>query len=267
MLISVIIPSYQPKDYLWQCLDSLCAQSMPLAHFEVLLVLNGDIEPYRSQISSYISLHPLLNLNLIIADKPGVSHARNIGLSNAKGDFIAFIDDDDFVSPSYLSEMLAIIRNGSIPLSNIRSFIDSTGEEVTDYLNNSYNKNKNGVKSLWKASSHFAVPYLKLIPRDIALSRRFNERLTNGEDSLYMFAISHNFSNFKSTSPHAVYHRRIRQNSLNFNAPAKQLSQLPRAFCAYIAEWLRHPLAHNFIFFSSCILSIFRKAIEYTKKL
>ena len=53
MKISVIIPSYKPQEYLWQCLDSLCSQTFPKEDFELILVLNGCKEPYYEQIKAY----------------------------------------------------------------------------------------------------------------------------------------------------------------------------------------------------------------------
>lgn len=54
MKISVIIPSYKPRDYLFECLDSLSCQTFPHDEFEVVLILNGCKEPYISTINSYL---------------------------------------------------------------------------------------------------------------------------------------------------------------------------------------------------------------------
>ena len=54
MKISVIIPTYSPREYLWECLDSLCGQSFFRWDFEILLILNGTREPYYSFINEYI---------------------------------------------------------------------------------------------------------------------------------------------------------------------------------------------------------------------
>ena len=70
--ISVIIPSYKPQDYLWQCLDSICNQTFPKQDYEVILVLNGCNEPYNSQIKQYIGKHPDVGWNYIQTDNPGV---------------------------------------------------------------------------------------------------------------------------------------------------------------------------------------------------
>lgn len=81
MDISVIIPTYKPQSYIWECLDSLKNQTFAKERFEIILVLNGCREPYYSQIHAYIenNLHGY-NVNFIQTDQGGVSNARNIAL-------------------------------------------------------------------------------------------------------------------------------------------------------------------------------------------
>ena len=108
MEISVIIPTYKPQDYLWRCLDSLDGQTLAKDKFEVILVLNGCKEPYDGEIKNYAVNHSQLPLDYIQTDKGGVSNARNIGIDAANGDYITFIDDDDYVSPRYLEALLEV---------------------------------------------------------------------------------------------------------------------------------------------------------------
>lgn len=103
MKISVIIPTYKPQDYLWECLDSLVAQTFPKEDFEVILVLNGCHEPWNSTIREYIDTRMQgMNVNYMHTNQGGVSNARNIALDKVKGEYITFIDDDDLISPTYL---------------------------------------------------------------------------------------------------------------------------------------------------------------------
>ena len=99
MKISVIVPTFKPQAYLWECLNSLVAQTFAKDDFEVLLVLNGCLEPYKSERESYLAKNKdKINIRFISTETPGVSNARNIALDNAKGEYIAFFDDDDYVS-------------------------------------------------------------------------------------------------------------------------------------------------------------------------
>ena len=102
MKISVIIPTYKPGAYIWECLDSLRNQTLPKEDFELILVLNGCKDPYYSQIQEYIDKNLIgNNVNFIQTDTGGVSNARNIALDVAKGEYITFIDDDDYISASF----------------------------------------------------------------------------------------------------------------------------------------------------------------------
>ena len=98
MKITVIIPTYKPGSYLWKCLDSIKNQTFDKVDFELILVLNGCNEPYYTDIKKYIATNFIgYNINFIQTDVGGVSNARNIALDKAKGKYITFIDDDDFV--------------------------------------------------------------------------------------------------------------------------------------------------------------------------
>ena len=94
--ISVIIPTYKPDYYIWECLNSIVSQSLDKGNYEVFIILNGDKEPFFTEIESYLKNNNLNNFHLIYTQKKGVSNARNIGLDRAKGDYICFVDDDDF---------------------------------------------------------------------------------------------------------------------------------------------------------------------------
>lgn len=117
MKISVIVPTYKPMDYLWKCLDSLVAQTLLGSEWELLLVLNGCCEPWRTQIEKYIgSKMQGMNVVFVQTDTPGVSNARNIALDRARGEYIMFIDDDDYVSPQYLEELLKAASPDTVSL-------------------------------------------------------------------------------------------------------------------------------------------------------
>ena len=97
LLISVIIPTYKPKAYLWECLDSIANQTISSQNYEVIIVLNGCTEPWAGELEKYISSNMSgLNVNFVNCEEGGVSNARNIALNLAKGEYITFIDDDDY---------------------------------------------------------------------------------------------------------------------------------------------------------------------------
>lgn len=244
MKISVIVPTYKPQDYLWECLDSLYLQTFPREEFEVILVLNGCKESYDASIREYIAAHQELNWNYIQTDAPGVSNARNLALDSIRGEYVAFIDDDDFVSPTYLEELFSHAAADTISLCYPFAFNDGEPAiqlpyEITDAYEAYSGKGKLKASGVRK---FFSGPCMKLIPVSYIGNRRFDVRFKNGEDTLFMFLISDKMEWVDFTSRDAVYYRRFRSGS----AVTKKLS------VGYVAKncWERIK-AYSGIYFSA----------------
>ena len=101
-LVSVIVPIYKVENYLKQCVDSLICQKY--SNLEVILVDDGSpdgcgkiCDEYKEKDSRIIVIHK---------ENGGISSARNAGLEIAKGEYIVFIDSDDYVSDSFIYEMV-----------------------------------------------------------------------------------------------------------------------------------------------------------------
>ena len=101
-IISIIVPIYNGEDYLNKCLDSIINQSE--TNIEIVLVDNGSVdhsgeicEEYKAKDSRIVVVHQPNN---------GVSFARNTGIDIARGDFIGFVDADDWIEPNMYKELL-----------------------------------------------------------------------------------------------------------------------------------------------------------------
>ena len=153
MKVSVIIPSYKPQSYILDCLSSLSKQTFDKESFEIVIVLNGCNEPYKTNIINMISsLESKLIIHILQTDVPGVSNARNIGLDFANGDYICFIDDDDFVSSTYLEQLYAHASGEVISLCRPLSFIDGTFNFKPYNITKDYDR--------W-ANNHSKIPFQK----------------------------------------------------------------------------------------------------------
>lgn len=277
--ISIIIPTYKPQDYLWECLDSLNNQTFPKESFEVILVLNGCNEPYKSKIEQYVdSKMQDVNVVFIHTLQGGVSNARNIALDNAKSEYITFIDDDDFVSPTFLDDLYAKASYDSIVLCYPYAFDDGNVQQqlpyyITDVYEVCHKKLQSKLSS--KVRSFFSGPCMKLIPMNIIRERRFDVRLRNGEDTLFMFLISDRIKDIKFTTRNAIYYRRNRLGSaVNQVRSSKEIISSNmlqiKAYCNY---YIKSPLKYNFSFFLSrvggalraIILTLYRKIHENSK--
>ena len=218
--ISIIIPTYKPKQYLWECLDSICQQTIPKKDFEVVLVLNGCKEPYQNEINQYIGNHGDVNWNFIQTDKGGASNARNLALDNARGEFVTFMDDDDYVSPSFLQELYDVSDCETVGLSYAYAFKDGVVENqckyrVTETYDYCTEKGLNLLAS--RVRRYFSGPWMKLIPMNFIQDRRFNPNFHISEDCIFMFLISDKIKRVAFTSRNAIYYRRFRPDSISFS--------------------------------------------------
>ena len=258
MDISVIIPTYKPQWYLWECLDSLRHQTFPKVNFEVVLVLNGCLDPYDSLIREYMSGAKEINWKYIQTNQGGVSNARNIALNASTGEYITFVDDDDILSVTYLEELYSKATPVVISLCYPLSFREDLKHTESYYITSDYDRNAgNGPIPFQKAKKYFSGPVYKLIHKDVIGDRRFNVNFRNGEDSLFMFLISDRFKLVDFTSKNAIYYRRVRPNSatttaLSYSDVVKNRFHLIWAFSKIYVQAIR---TYSFSFYCSRILA------------
>ena len=248
MKISVIIPTYQPKEYLWQCLDSLSNQDFPKSDFEIIIVLNGCCEPWLSQIKDFISSRKA-NWVVLQTDEGGVSNARNTGLDIAKGEYVSFLDDDDYVSPNYLSLLYEAVAPDCIAVARPVAFYDNTGVIWKEYpITLLYEKNAyRKVVPPSKARRYFSGPCMKLIPMSFIQDRRFNPKFRIGEDGLFNYLISDNIKKVSFASPDAVYYRRYREGSalMTKRSRIEKLRNNSLLFKEELKIYLSNPLKYS----------------------
>lgn len=102
--LSIIVPVYNVERYLRQCLDSLVAQR--LKDYEIIVVNDGSPDGSQVIIDEFAAAYPQL-IRAFVKSNGGLSDARNYGLEYAEGEYIAFVDSDDYVSPDMYRDMLA----------------------------------------------------------------------------------------------------------------------------------------------------------------
>lgn len=111
--VSVIIPVYNVEDYIEKCLESVVNQT--LKEIEIIVVNDGTKDNSIKKIEKYFSDS---RIKIINKQNGGLSSARNAGLEIAKGEYISFIDSDDFIEEKMLEELYNESENADIVFSN-----------------------------------------------------------------------------------------------------------------------------------------------------
>ncbi len=183
--MSVIVPVYNVEKYLPRCIDSILSQTFK--DFELLLIDDGSPDNCGKICDEYAAK----DRRVRVFHKPngGVSSARNLGLDKACGDWITFIDSDDYVAVDYLEELASFKINSGAELVAISTKVGETEKSVT-LSNNQFSL----VFSKYKFVN-FCPPWGKLFVRELITKQnlRFNEKVRLGEDVmlvlLYLLSI------------------------------------------------------------------------------
>lgn len=256
--ISVIIPTYRPKSYIIECLDSVMNQTLDLIFYEVILVLNGSNEPYRSMLHGYAEKYK--NFKLLYEEPASVSNARNCGIKYAIGEYICFIDDDDVVSPNYLEELLKISTHDIIGVSNIHSFKSTIADWNDNFFACKTIHRHKYCNSLFRNRSILSFPVAKLIHRSIIANKMFDLRFKNGEDALFMTQISDRIQGFAFTDESACYFVRERSGSASrkYIDRRKILRDSILLIKTYISTYFSSPLKYSFLLFAARIPGVIK---------
>ncbi len=103
--VSVIIPCYNAEQYIDKCIDSIIGQTIGLESLEIILVDDASTDSTLEHLLRYESMYPEYIIVIPCKENRRQGTARNLGLSYASGDFIAWVDSDDWVEPDMYSRM------------------------------------------------------------------------------------------------------------------------------------------------------------------
>lgn len=209
--ISVIIPVYNAEKYLEQCISSIANQTMK--DIEILAINDGSTDNSLN-ILDQLSLQYKGILKIFNKENGGAGSARNIGLENAKGEFIKFVDADDYLIVDILEKMYTVAKEnnislvrgnyqtviGPLKLEDKCSWSDIKGSQIIDL-----SKNKNYIVT------EAANVGNKLISRDLIGDLRFPEK-TKWEDlAVIPVVIASSERLFHIDEP--VYNYRVNMNT------------------------------------------------------
>ena len=114
LLLSVVVPVYNVAPFLERCLASLAAQN--LDGMEIVLVDDGSTDDCPAILARYAAQYP--EMRVIRQDNGGLSAARNTGLDHIGGEYVAFVDSDDWIEPGYFRRLLDLARAKNLDMAH-----------------------------------------------------------------------------------------------------------------------------------------------------
>lgn len=183
--VSIVVPVYNAEKYLTQCIDSILSQDF--TNFELLLINDGSKDSSGSICDIYAQKDK--RIKVFHKENGGVSSARNLGIDKAQGEYITFIDSDDYINSDFISTLTSstadLVVTGCKVLNNNKSIkykytykesILSTSQNIADCLSQTLNQ------------LPFWAPWCKLFKLEIIRQHAiyFNTQIKQFEDSIFL---------------------------------------------------------------------------------
>lgn len=132
MRLSIVIPVYNVEQYIGRCIDSVLAQDIAPEDYEIVVVDDGSPDRSVEIISEYQKKYD--NICIISRENGGLSAARNTGLKAARGEYIWFIDSDDWIEKNCVGELLSMAENERLDVLCFNAKIYHSADDITNIM-------------------------------------------------------------------------------------------------------------------------------------
>ena len=195
--ISIIIPIYNTESYLIKCLDSVINQTY--CNLEIILVDDGSTDGSKQIIEDYEKKDS--RIVAVYKKNAGVANARNTGLQISTGEYIGFVDSDDWIEPDMYQELVRVVKSERIDIVSGNYYFDKGEEQVVaknlkPISREVFDKNQL-LEYVFMRDSYkglAAYPWNKIFRRDILRNNdqyiTYEDKYKIGEDVLWFAHVS-----------------------------------------------------------------------------
>lgn len=210
--VSIIVPVYNTEQYLNACLSSILKQSF--ANFELILVDDGSSDGSGVICDDYAKKD--LRISVFHTGNKGVSSARNLGLDQAQGSFVMFVDSDDELSDGALESMVSGVSDFSV--GGMLRIVNGRNLEYRYRMDRLYQKDEKErfIDDTFSVSVLMEAPSAKLYRTSVIRHNglRFNESIHYGEDKVFVYSFLLYAETFRTVTD-IVYIQKRRDGSLS----------------------------------------------------
>jgi len=197
-MFSIIVPIYNVEEYLEKCIDSILAQTYE--NFELILVDDGSPDNCPQICDEYAKKDK--RIKVIHKENGGLVSARNIGIKNAIGDYICYVDGDDWIVSNFLKDINEVIlsnENIDIVIFNMRRIYSDYTQNIEFYVEEGlYNKERLEKEvypyMMYDSRRPFCTGLIfpaacnKIYKRELLIEHHCeNEKIKMGEDNAFVF--------------------------------------------------------------------------------
>lgn len=183
-LVSIIVPIYNSEKYLQVCIDSILTQTYK--NFELILIDDGSLDNSGIICDEYAQKEN--RIKVIHQQNAGVSAARNAGIDIATGDWILFIDSDDYIETEYISSLIKTSKPNTLIIQGYKAV--SSNHFISEKILKEMQYDRRNIAELFANPQFYEYghPFGKLYNSHIIKQNhiRFNKRLSYAEDLIFL---------------------------------------------------------------------------------
>ncbi|MCC2594543.1 glycosyltransferase [Tessaracoccus sp. OS52] len=241
--LSIVIPTYRGPGRLEAALGSLAAQTADPDRYEAVVVVNGPADGYAEALDRVRVDHPRLRVRATFIDEAGAGNARNVGVAHAGGEFVTFLDDDDWLQPEFVRLGLANVAQGRMVVLPLIDQVSESGELVQSRYGRFTEAAAGQVHPIGAQAWPLAFNACKFVPREVALRHRFDVDLRSGEDLVYFAGyLTEDLEVAFVFAPDAHYVRVLRAGSVSRQEESYDFRVTQRLACIQRLDALDLPL-------------------------
>lgn len=218
-LVSIIIPIYNMEKYIKRCIESVLDQTYE--NIEIILINDGSTDKSSNIINEYA----LKDSRIKILHKlnEGVSASRNLGIDISVGDYLMFVDADDYLEPNCVEQLYHDLKNNEADISNgIKIYNGDKMDKKNEKL--IWKNDEAIINSLKDHPSTFSV-WGKIYSRHIIGQTRFRADIKVNEDSLFVFELCLKSPVFSNISE-KLYNYEVNLDSVSHSKYSKKFEDI-----------------------------------------
>lgn len=207
-IISIIVPVWNGDEFIIKCIESIVDSSYQ--NIQIICIDDGSSDSTNVQLMPFV-MHDD-RVVLVSKKNEWISVARNFGIDMSIGEYIAFIDADDWIHKDYFAQLMLHMGQADIIACQIEQILDGNKEQL------SFSKAERvrvfTPEEALKTRHLFTYTTGRIYHSDVVNEHRFNESVYSSEDVLFNHAVIPECHEIKLIN-HTLYYRRVRKNSLS----------------------------------------------------
>lgn len=259
--LSIIVPVYNVQEYISRCAKSLLNQNVAQDNYEVVFVNDGTKDNSVEVLKEVVDFNRQKSFKIVNKKNGGLSSARNFGIDHSSGEYLWFVDSDDWIEPNSVYTILKFVESKPDIIFTSQMF-RNVGETASLKYKKSINKTTNGIDILKDIPPSCAVAYICRRSFLDSHNFRFKEGICFEDSELTPKLLYYAATVICTDIP--LYHHYMREGSITHNISQKSIRDYKIVLESYVDFFLNNVTNDNKVAYATDISSKIIELLDYS---